>query len=742
MTDIVYLNKYEVQQEIAHGGMGVVSQAWDRILERTVALKVIHPNLTDDSSFVRRFLDEARKMALLQHPNIIQIFSVEQDQDIPFLVMEYFPGSNLKTYLDHNSPLGINEAVNIISQVANALSFTHQKSIIHRDIKPANILLDDTLRVKLTDFGIARAFGQTAYTVTGQLMGTVQYMSPEQAREDHLDGRSDLYALGMLFYELLTGTNPRTDSTTVAILSKLVVEGYTPELHFPTSLNIPYGIQKILWDLLQFKPEDRIPNAETLIDRLRKFFPIHASMTAPDTDNPQETVTLNLKPTHSVRRDENHSINPAILSSSTSQAETFRDELTPKPHQDAMAQFRNIPTPQRQEPLYSAKQSSISPTIMYRLYALTLFLILAVGGYTWYHLQSQGSDFPLEDTIQIAKKSDIQPSNAENTVLQLATVDVELRDQDKETTSPSVSVNSVKPSAKNKQTAKLPQPLPVQEPLATQKVAKTYSKSSVQVDITTSPSDDSSRRDKSQKTQEKQEQLQPKNSSLPPLPEKLPPSDSQEADKPLVPNDMAISEETSLTIVSSESPGSDASNEKSQEALTRSEHETLSATISPGEISSPDNQEANSLSPQNSDANSAEESSGILSSQSPVPADSVEKDQGTIHAQSSQAAMESDLLLHIEQLQQAIVEKNWATLERISSMSESRRIWLKTLYEKYESIQIDIAQVQAEPTQGQGVIHFTKGIRPNGEIVRPNKIGRTIKISIPKNEDHWGKIVW
>jgi serine/threonine-protein kinase len=266
MPELVYSDKYEIQEQIAQGAMGIVYKALDRKLNRVVALKVVHPHLTSDASFLQRFLREARAMARLQHENIVSIFSVEQDHGTQFIVMEYFQGTNLLTRIQPGVSFPLHEAMTITYQMAKALAYAHKHGIIHRDVKPANVLLGSDNRIKLTDFGIAAALDEAPLTTAGQLIGTLLYMSPEQARDTTLDGRSDLYSLGLMFYEMLTGTHPRRNLSNVAILAMLAAEEKAPPLTFPPS--IPAEVQAIVKDLLRFRPVDRIEDARQLLRRL------------------------------------------------------------------------------------------------------------------------------------------------------------------------------------------------------------------------------------------------------------------------------------------------------------------------------------------------------------------------------------------------------------------------------------------------------------------------------------------
>ena len=265
MAELVFSDKYEVVEQIAQGGMGIVYKAMDRKLNRVVALKVVHPHLTSDSTFLQRFLREARAMARLQHENIVSIFSVEQDRGTQFIVMEYFQGTNLLNKIQPNVSFPLHEAITITYQIAKALGYAHEHGIIHRDVKPANVLIGSENRVKLTDFGIAAALDEAPLTSAGQLIGTLLYMSPEQARDTTLDGRSDLYSLGLMFYEMLTGTHPRRNLSNAAILGMLTAEEKAPPLAFPPS--VPAEVQAVAKDLLRYRPVDRI-EAHQLLRRL------------------------------------------------------------------------------------------------------------------------------------------------------------------------------------------------------------------------------------------------------------------------------------------------------------------------------------------------------------------------------------------------------------------------------------------------------------------------------------------
>ncbi len=211
--------QYVLQHELGRGGMGVVFLARDEQLDRLVAIKTLPQHLAADAQVRDRFLREARTAAALSHQNIVPIYSAAERDDIVYFAMRYVPGQSLAEHLAATGPLGANDAVAILRQLASALAYAHACGVVHRDIKAENVLLDsETGRAMLTDFGIARLVESQPHTATGTVLGTVQYMSPEQVSGDTLDGRSDLYALGVLAFLMLTGHFPFERNSASAVL--------------------------------------------------------------------------------------------------------------------------------------------------------------------------------------------------------------------------------------------------------------------------------------------------------------------------------------------------------------------------------------------------------------------------------------------------------------------------------------------------------------------------------------------
>jgi len=263
---------YDIEQELGRGGMGIVYCAKDRRLKRTVAIKLLPPELAFRSDIRSRFLREAETAAQLSHPNIVPIYSVDEMENLVFFVMAYVAGNNIARELHERGRLGVVETRRIIREVADALSYAHGRGVVHRDIKPDNILLDrDNGRAMVTDFGIARAVSENTdasrLTATGMAIGTPTYMSPEQAAgEREIDGRSDLYALGVVAYQMLSGAPPFAASSTPAMLVKHLTERPAP-LRSKRS-DVPEELERIVMVLLEKDPANRLPSAGALVAAL------------------------------------------------------------------------------------------------------------------------------------------------------------------------------------------------------------------------------------------------------------------------------------------------------------------------------------------------------------------------------------------------------------------------------------------------------------------------------------------
>lgn len=266
-------SSYELDREIGRGGMGIVYLARDRRLKRQVAVKLLPPELAFRSEIRTRFLREAETAAQLSHPNIVPIYSVDERDGLVYFVMAFIDGDTVASRLHARGPMAPDEVRHILIQVADALAYAHERGVVHRDIKPDNILLDrEDNRVLVTDFGIARAVTEgndARLTATGMAIGTPAYMSPEQCMgEREIDGRSDLYSLGIVAYQMLTGELPFLAQSTPALLVKHISERPTPIDERSPAVHAPRDLTRAIMLLLEKDPANRFPTAEALSSAL------------------------------------------------------------------------------------------------------------------------------------------------------------------------------------------------------------------------------------------------------------------------------------------------------------------------------------------------------------------------------------------------------------------------------------------------------------------------------------------
>lgn len=256
-------NRYRIIELLGEGGMAFVFKAKDEQLERFVAIKTLKPSYLENENFVTRFKREAQTAANLNHPNIVQIFDWGVEEIEPYFVMEFIEGTTLSTVISKNKKINITDVLHIGAQVSSALQAAHESNLVHRDIKPGNIMITPNGKIKVTDFGIVSIQNEDSdMTKSGTILGTANYISPEQAQGTSVSSKSDLYSLGIVMYEMLSGRTPFIGETPISIATQHLTEKPRPLVELVE--NIPSGIDKIILKLLNKKPESRFKSAEDL----------------------------------------------------------------------------------------------------------------------------------------------------------------------------------------------------------------------------------------------------------------------------------------------------------------------------------------------------------------------------------------------------------------------------------------------------------------------------------------------
>ena len=264
----VLADRYEIREEVGKGGMAQVYKAWCNLLNRYVAIKVLKEEFKDDKEFVRRFNVEAQAAAGISNPHVVSIYDVGCENGLYYIVMEYIEGITLKEYIEEKGKLPWREAAGFAAQICEGLEAAHKSHVIHRDIKPQNIIMTPEGILKVTDFGIARATSQATMTMANSAIGTVHYLSPEQARGGYTDERTDIYSLGVVLYEMLTGKLPFNDESPVAVAIKHIQESPTPLREL--NPEIPEAMEQVTLRAMNKEQSVRYPSAEAFLKDLTR----------------------------------------------------------------------------------------------------------------------------------------------------------------------------------------------------------------------------------------------------------------------------------------------------------------------------------------------------------------------------------------------------------------------------------------------------------------------------------------
>ncbi len=780
MSETVYSGKYEVQEQIAQGGMGMVCKALDRKLNRVVAIKVIHTHLSSDPAFLERFLREARAMARLHHDNIVTIFSVEQDQTTQYLVMEYFQGSNLRDVLKTKGSFPLRDAVQIIRQLAQALAYAHTHGIIHRDIKPANVLLDAKGKAKLTDFGIAAALDDAPLTSTGQLIGTLPYMSPEQARDAALDGRSDLYSLGLIFYELLVGVNPRHNLSNAAILGTLLSEEQAQQLDLPAS--IPPEIQRVVTDLLRYRPTDRIQDADTLVAKLDELRHIWGGATS-------RVMPADLDATVPVRA-------PEIRKSAAAE--------------ETVAVL--APPPQAQRPTPSSRNGP--------LYAVLALAGIAVfgGAYYLYGPQLRPAELPtakvepvptpvsppssLPETVpkdterqrqlqeaQQQLEADLrrledkrqqaaQEQEREEIERQRALANRRSNPGGKDTSAKTVKQDPAREAAAlalEKQRQELAQrtaaleaeqarikqeqsQLQAERARAAQQAREEADRRS-RDEADRKSRDDAERKSREEAEQRARDAADRKSREEADRRSRV---DAEERKSEALAKERQEQDARRLAQETAAKRAAEEQERKTQELaaaakLAREQEQAKAETIRAEERTKAEADkkqlEADRLALEDAKRRLADEQARLAREREtaeraareaakPPPAPPPPPVAPPVVASIPVAKPDSALMDLLEQMRRSLVAKDLPTLEKISKISESRRRMLEAIFDNYASLDVTLGEVSGTTTGVVATLQINKLIRANGDTITPNPAVRKSNVIVPRDGDGWGRPGW
>jgi serine/threonine-protein kinase len=265
-----FADRYEIRAAIGDGGMGSVYRAFDRELEEDVAIKMIKPALMTDRTLVERFKQEIRLARRISHPNVVRTHDLGEWEGVYYLTMEFVEGITVRDLIDSRGKLGVSAALAIGTQLVSALAVAHEQGVIHRDIKPQNLLLDAGGVLKVMDFGVARlAERKSTLTEVGLAVGTPAYMSPEQLLAETIDARSDLYSVGVVLFECLTGALPFEADSPISLIARLLNEDARPPVE--VNVEVPPALSSLVLSLLAKKPEDRVRSADELGKRLAEI---------------------------------------------------------------------------------------------------------------------------------------------------------------------------------------------------------------------------------------------------------------------------------------------------------------------------------------------------------------------------------------------------------------------------------------------------------------------------------------
>ena len=754
MSKRLYSGRYEVQEFIADGEMGSMYKAWDKTtIDHVVALNVIHSHLSSNADFIKRFRDEARKTAQLQaHPNIVKIIDVEHDHEIDYLVMEYFPSTNLRDQIQSHGNYPIQETTHIIRQIGEALSYTHSNDLLHCNIKPANILLDKNQHIKLTDFGIAKAISDAPLTSTGQLLGTLKYMAPEQAGHLKLDGRTDLYSLGMVFYELVTGKNLWHQIPNLTIYGHLQTEHNIPPLNFPS--DVPQEIQEVIKDLLRFDPAKRVPNAQSLINRLEKLKPILRNSPLGDHDkDPDATMVIprnklpeRLGDDTTEKISHTPTLHPSTQKPSIPSKNTEKKQVpytpTPPLEDDPAAKAKDPAKPyffvddshsfnkhreevEAKKALFADQFPSPDPHSSHSFFTIkkiltVAFLFVVAAALYW----NQNFFAPSQlDTVSFVAQ---EPGNLQN---------------QEEISQNIADTQSTDLTQQAKRVIDTPRAEIPEESNAEQSIPSTDIVQPEQAATNGQATTDLARQDKASADMRTRERAAQEKAV----------AAVQAAERAK----KAKAAETQATRRAKQTQAAARAKEAEATVAAQIAADNQSSKLAKQDQHGADAQAAKAQAEElYQQAKAATEARAAeLAKQATANAQAAERAREAQVATNTQAAertrqtqivkAETQALMSLlEQLRESVAKKDLSALNRLSTMSASRFRMLKDLFSRYRTVEISIGDVRRTLDKATATFQITKLIRPNGVIVRPHPIVQNIKVTVLKDKEDWDRPAW
>jgi len=389
-------SRYKIDALLGSGGMSAVYKALDPNLKRVVAIKLIHPHLSDDDEFIYRFKKEAAAVAAFRHPNIVQVFDFNNDGDVYYMVLEFVPGETLQDRLKHlkqsNTLMPIDQAVKIIINICDALAYAHKLGTVHRDIKPANIMLDLQGQAILMDFGIVKIIGDTSHTATGAVVGTARYMSPEVIRSEVADERSDIYSLGVAFFEMLSGQPPFNADSAMSLLMRHLNDP-VPDIN-SLRADTPNELKRIVNKALEKDRDKRYRSADEMSGDLKRFLAVLEPATAPLSDFSPKPDTATTTPKPDPTPEPEAATEPWVAPKSSAneflnEDAAVNEEPIPVAVPDVTKKAQSAHEPEtvkhqpkaEAEPVISKPATSTSPLIKFGAIGLVVLLIVVAGIY-------------------------------------------------------------------------------------------------------------------------------------------------------------------------------------------------------------------------------------------------------------------------------------------------------------------------------------------------------------------------